>query len=111
MSDRFTYRNLPVRYKLRLVIMATVTAALLGAGGAVLAYDRLAARNSLRNHLEILAEMVSANSTAALSFDDAPRGPGAFLDVNVRPQLLTAALKRAGVQQARRARGPHASKA
>ena len=36
----------------------------------------------------------------ALSFDDAPRGPGAFLDVNVRPQLLTAALKRAGVQQA-----------
>ncbi len=36
----------------------------------------------------------------ALSFDDAPRGPGAFLDVNVRPQLLTAALKRAGVKQA-----------
>jgi peptidoglycan-N-acetylglucosamine deacetylase len=36
----------------------------------------------------------------ALSFDDAPRGPGAFLDVDVRPQLLTAALKRAGVKQA-----------
>jgi peptidoglycan-N-acetylglucosamine deacetylase len=36
----------------------------------------------------------------ALSFDDAPRGPGAFLDVNVRSQLLTAALKRAGVKQA-----------
>ena len=36
----------------------------------------------------------------ALSFDDAPRGPGAFLDVNVRPQLLTIALKRAGVKQA-----------
>lgn len=36
----------------------------------------------------------------ALSFDDAPRGPGAFLDVNVRPQLLTSALKRAGVAQA-----------
>ncbi|MEQ1538212.1 MAG: polysaccharide deacetylase family protein [Sphingorhabdus sp.] len=36
----------------------------------------------------------------ALSFDDSPRGPGAFLDVNVRPQLLNAALKRAGVRQA-----------
>ncbi len=36
----------------------------------------------------------------ALSFDDAPRGPGAFLDANVRPQLLTAALHRAGVKQA-----------
>lgn len=36
----------------------------------------------------------------ALSFDDAPRGPGAFLDPDVRPQLLTAALHRAGVKQA-----------
>ena len=36
----------------------------------------------------------------AISFDDAPRGPGAFLDVNVRPPLLITALKRAGVKQA-----------
>jgi peptidoglycan-N-acetylglucosamine deacetylase len=36
----------------------------------------------------------------ALSFDDAPRGPGAFLDVDVRSQLLAAALQRAGVKQA-----------
>lgn len=36
----------------------------------------------------------------ALSFDDAPRGPGAFLDIDIRPQLLTDALKRAGVKQA-----------
>jgi peptidoglycan-N-acetylglucosamine deacetylase len=36
----------------------------------------------------------------ALSFDDAPRGPGAFLDPHIRPQMLRAALKRAGVQQA-----------
>jgi peptidoglycan-N-acetylglucosamine deacetylase len=36
----------------------------------------------------------------AISFDDAPRGPGAFLDASVRPQLLTDALRRAGVKQA-----------
>lgn len=36
----------------------------------------------------------------ALSFDDAPRGPGAFLDANVRPQLLRDSLNRAGVKQA-----------
>jgi peptidoglycan/xylan/chitin deacetylase (PgdA/CDA1 family) len=36
----------------------------------------------------------------AISFDDAPRGPGAFLDQNIRPQMLLAALKRAGVRQA-----------
>lgn len=36
----------------------------------------------------------------AISFDDAPRGPGAFLNADVRPQLLLAALDRARVQQA-----------
>ena len=49
MKASLTYRNLPVKHKLRLVIMVTVTAALLGACAAVLAYDRLAARNSMRN--------------------------------------------------------------
>lgn len=36
----------------------------------------------------------------AISLDDAPRGAGAFLDPNVRPQLLIAALRDAGVRQA-----------
>lgn len=36
----------------------------------------------------------------AISFDDAPRGAGGFLDPNVRPQLLIAALREAGVKQA-----------
>jgi signal transduction histidine kinase/CheY-like chemotaxis protein len=66
-----TYRNLPVRHKLRLVIMVTVTLALLCACAAVVAYDRMAARSSMRNDLDVLAEMLGANSTAALSFDDA----------------------------------------
>jgi peptidoglycan-N-acetylglucosamine deacetylase len=36
----------------------------------------------------------------ALSFDDAPRGPGGFLDTDIRPQMLLAALKRSDVKQA-----------
>jgi peptidoglycan-N-acetylglucosamine deacetylase len=36
----------------------------------------------------------------ALSFDDAPRGPGAFLNSDIRPQMLLSALKRANVKQA-----------
>jgi signal transduction histidine kinase/DNA-binding response OmpR family regulator len=50
--------------------MVTVTLALLCACAAVLAYDRMAARSSMRNDLDVLAEMLGANSTAALSFDD-----------------------------------------
>lgn len=36
----------------------------------------------------------------AISFDDAPRGPGAFLEPGIRPQMLRAALERAKVDQA-----------
>lgn len=42
----------------------------------------------------------SAPKTIALSFDDSPRGPGAFMTVEQRNLLLIAALKKAGVDQA-----------
>ena len=90
MNTGLTYRNLPVKHKLRLVIMVTVTAALLGACAAVLAYDRLAARNSMRNHLEILGEMVSANSTAALSFDDVGVGTEILATMRAERHLVSA---------------------
>ncbi|MFN4096953.1 MAG: polysaccharide deacetylase family protein [Sphingomonas sp.] len=48
----------------------------------------------------LLALPVAAQKRIALSFDDAPRGAGAFLDPDDRAQKLTAALKRAGVAQA-----------
>jgi hypothetical protein len=51
-----TYRNLPVKQKLRLIVMVTVTAALLFACVVVLGYDRLAARESMRNDLEESAD-------------------------------------------------------
>ena len=66
------YRNLAVKQKLRLVVMATVSLALLLACAAVLAYDQIAARDSMRNDLGVLADIFSANSSAALSFNDQP---------------------------------------
>jgi signal transduction histidine kinase/CheY-like chemotaxis protein len=64
------YRNLSIKHKLRLVIMATVSCALMLACCALLIYDQIAARKSMRNDLDVLAEIFSANSTAALSFND-----------------------------------------
>ena len=52
-----------------------------------------------KNAHGILHSTVSTKRIA-LSFDDAPRGPGAYLNPDIRPQLLAAALKRAGVKQA-----------
>jgi hypothetical protein len=50
--------------------MVTVTVALLCACAAILVYDLFSARNSLRNDMDVLAEMLGDNSTAALSFND-----------------------------------------
>ncbi|MGA2114317.1 MAG: response regulator [Bryobacteraceae bacterium] len=64
------YRNLRVKHKLWLIIMFTVSVALLLACGAVLTYDQVATREATRDDLEVLAEIVGSNSTAALTFGD-----------------------------------------
>jgi peptidoglycan/xylan/chitin deacetylase (PgdA/CDA1 family) len=43
---------------------------------------------------------LSGAKRIALSFDDAPRGEGGFLNPDIRPQMLIAALRKAGVKQA-----------
>ena len=70
MQKTFHYRNLPIRQKLQLIILTT-----LGIAGAlsctgVLLYDQVTFRADMENELGILAEMVSFNSTAAITFKD-----------------------------------------
>ena len=72
MNIETRYRNLPIKHKLRLLIMTTVSCALILACAAVFVYDQIAARESMKNDVEVLAEIFSANSTAALSFNDSP---------------------------------------
>jgi signal transduction histidine kinase/ActR/RegA family two-component response regulator len=96
MNRAATYRNLPVKHKLRLVIMATVTVALLSACAAALAYDRVAARNSLRSDLEVLAEMLGSNSTAALSFDDSRVAAEVLSTLRAKRQIVAAQIFTAG---------------
>jgi two-component system, sensor histidine kinase and response regulator len=70
MSLRARYRDLPIRYKLRVIVMLTVGAALIAACGAILIYHYYTLRDSLRRDLSVLAEITADNSTAALSFAD-----------------------------------------
>jgi signal transduction histidine kinase/CheY-like chemotaxis protein len=74
MTGIAAYRNLAIRYKLRLIIMVTVGVALALACGAVLAYDRIVFRAEIQDDAGILARMLAANSTAALSFGDQKAG-------------------------------------
>ena len=96
MTIRTTYRNLPVKQKLRLIVMVTVTAALLFACAVVLGYDRLATRESMRNDLEESVEMLGGNSTAALSFNDAGVGTEILSTLRAKRPIVAAFLSPQG---------------
>jgi signal transduction histidine kinase/CheY-like chemotaxis protein len=72
--------------------MVTVTLALLCACAAVLAYDRIAARSAMRNDLDVLAGMLGANSTAALSFDDGPVAAEILSTLRAKPHIVAAGI-------------------
>lgn len=70
MRKAVTHRSFSIKQKLRLIIMVTVGVALVLASLAVVGYDYWAFRTSMRNDLDVLAEIFGSNSTAALSFAD-----------------------------------------
>ncbi len=86
------YQNLPVKHKLRLIIMSTVGAALISACAAVSAYDQITSRLKMRDDLGVLAEIVGANSTAALTFGDARAAEELLAGLKAKPHLTAAIL-------------------
>jgi Periplasmic sensor domain len=92
------YRNLPIRQKLRLIIMATVAAALILACAAFLVYDQIALRNSLLASTAVTAEMIGSNSTGALSFGDQKAATELLRTLRAQRSLVAAALYSANGQ-------------
>lgn len=70
MRKAVIHRSFSIKQKLRLIIMVTVGVALVLASLAVVGYDYWTFRTSMRNDLDVLAEIFGSNSTAALSFAD-----------------------------------------
>ncbi len=64
------FRDLSIKRKLTVIIMLTSSIALLLACGAFIAYESLNFREQTRSELTTVAEMIGANSTAALAFQD-----------------------------------------
>ena len=64
------YFHLPIRDRLRLIVMLSVGVALVATCGTILTYEEVTFRADMRNDLGVLAEMFGSNSTAALSFND-----------------------------------------
>src|SRR6266404_1585513 len=63
-------QDMPIRWKVTLVILLTSTAALLLACGAFIHYEVVASRQGMVRDLEVLADVLGQNSTVALKFDD-----------------------------------------
>ncbi len=86
------YRNLPVRRKLYVIIMATVGAALMLACGSVLVYQHFVLRDSMRNDLDVLAAIYASNSAAAVTFGDQNAAHELLSGLSAKPSIEAAVL-------------------
>jgi len=86
------YRNLAVRHKLTLIILFALVAALIPASVAVVTYDQIAARREMRSDLDVLAEIVGSNSTAALTFGDGRAAAELLSSLKAKQHILSAVL-------------------
>lgn len=85
-------RDVPIRRKLILILMLTTGGALLLAGTGLLVLDYFRFRQEMKTDLEALAEIVAANSTAAVSFQDSPSARENLAALSAKASVLAAAL-------------------
>jgi two-component system, sensor histidine kinase and response regulator len=84
------YRNLPIKHKLRLIIMGVVTSALVVATATALAYARFESRAEMRNDLGVLAEIFADGNTAALAFSDHEAAAQSLNNLRPKNHIVTA---------------------
>jgi signal transduction histidine kinase/ActR/RegA family two-component response regulator len=83
-----------IRWKLTFTIVLTSALALALTAAALVSYDIATYRRTLTRELEGLADLIGANSTAALSFGDAAAAAETLQSLAARPDVVAAALYR-----------------
>ncbi|MCZ7646034.1 MAG: ATP-binding protein [Planctomycetota bacterium] len=71
---RMRFRDLRIKWKLPLTAMAISLMVLLAAGGLLFAHEYSAVREAMERDLAAIGQVLAANSTAALSFEDPQAG-------------------------------------
>ena len=84
--------QLSIKQKLQGIIMLTVATALAVACGGLLADEAVTVRGAMKSRLQLLAEMIAVNSTAALSFHDAGSSRELLQGLRAQPAVIAAAL-------------------
>jgi C4-dicarboxylate-specific signal transduction histidine kinase len=83
-------RNIPIRRKLTLVVLVSSTAALLVASAALFAFQVYTFREGFVGDLGSLAEIISANSTAAITFQDSDAAREILAGLHVKQHVENA---------------------
>ena len=91
-ASRVSLRTLSIKRKLMLITMSTSTVALLLASVGFVAFDLVAFRNQMSDDLMTQAEIVGANSMAALAFSDGPAAREILSALKARESIVAAAL-------------------
>ncbi|HWL16707.1 MAG TPA: ATP-binding protein [Opitutus sp.] len=85
-------RNTPIRRKLAVIILTTTGTALLFMCASFFAYEYLTFRRSTIGNLATLGEVIAANSTAALAFDNAEDATQILSALSAERHIVAAAL-------------------
>jgi signal transduction histidine kinase len=85
-------RDLPIRRKLMLILLATSIVVMLLMRGAFFTYEYLTFRQATVRQLSMLGEILAANSTAALAFDNPADARETLAALAVERHVLVAAL-------------------
>jgi PAS domain S-box-containing protein len=84
------YRDLSIRQKLQMIVIATSAVALLVASAVLALFDRSAFLRAKTQDLIAAAKMVGSNSTAALSFGDAKSAGEILSALQAKPNVVNA---------------------
>lgn len=85
-------RNLSLKRKLMLITTTTSVVALLLASVGFVIYDLTAFRRAMMDDLRTTAEIIGANSTAALTFDNPKEAEEILSALRAKPEIVAAAL-------------------
>lgn len=85
-------RNLPIRRKLTLLTVAISTVSLLLASIAFITSDRINTQQTVSDHLGTMADIISANSSAALLFSDPAAARETLSFLHSQPHIQAAAI-------------------
>lgn len=92
----FSLRNISIKRKLTLIIMASSTVAILLASAGFVAYELFTYRKTMTRELSTLADIIGNRSTAALSFDDQKDAEENLNSLRAHQRIVSACLYREG---------------